>query len=124
MYKSAPTELSRTSLRTRAHGGLPCTWGLNVPAADPRSDALLQGCDGERLDDGPRGLGLHNAHLPEDLPLASLGRGLLASLDHADARERNLPSLGDLRGHELREARQHLHALALLELALRGKRIR
>eukprot|EP00411_Alexandrium_monilatum_P060572 CAMPEP_0175504922 /NCGR_PEP_ID=MMETSP0096-20121207/8584_1 /TAXON_ID=311494 /ORGANISM="Alexandrium monilatum, Strain CCMP3105" /LENGTH=57 /DNA_ID=CAMNT_0016807005 /DNA_START=93 /DNA_END=262 /DNA_ORIENTATION=- len=40
------------------------------------SEDLLEGRDGEGLDDGLGGLGLDDGHLAKDLSLAGLGRGL------------------------------------------------
>merc|ERR1719190_189666 len=49
------------------------------------SDRLLQRGHAECLHHGASWLGLDHHHLPEDLPLASLGRRLLPGLQHAEA---------------------------------------
>merc|ERR1712061_465437 len=64
------------------HEGWPCELQMKQGW---RSDAGLQGRNGERLHNLLCGLGLDNGNLAEHLPLAGLGGGLHAGLDAAQA---------------------------------------
>merc|ERR1740121_2361786 len=88
------------------------------------SDASLESSDGEGLDHLLRGLSFDHDHLAEDFPLAGLRGGLHPRLDPAQARESEDASLDHFLRRDITKAADELRAHGLLELALRGERLR
>merc|ERR1711972_641528 len=104
MPPTAAYHLRRVPTRNSATGVLsymsPMAEIILAPLA-PCSDALLQGGSRESL---------HDLHLAENLPLASLGGGLGPGLQPAQAREGEQARLPHLLRRDLGQAVNHLSA--------------